>query len=109
LKASLFEVRPHFRPCISSLAVASWSESILAKTEGSQILSTYQAFWIGTVSTTPPIQNEQEKEVVRSILQEMNCIPLFLDAATTKAHYFGFCKQVLWRKLMADNKFRYQR
>ena len=28
---------------------ASWSESILAKTEGSQILDVYESFWVGTV------------------------------------------------------------
>jgi trehalose 6-phosphate synthase/phosphatase len=75
---------------------ASWSESILAKTEGSQILNIYQTFWIGTVTTHPPLQNEEDKEQVRKLLEDMNCIPLFLDPALRQAHYYGFCKQVLW-------------
>lgn len=75
---------------------ASWSESILAKSEGSQILSTYEAYWVGTVSTHPPLKTEQDKEAVRAILQEMHCIPLFLDPNMVKSHYYGFCKQVLW-------------
>lgn len=75
---------------------ASWSESILAKSEGSQILSTYEAYWVGTVSTHPPLKTEADKEAVRAILQEMHCIPLFLDPDMVKSHYYGFCKQVLW-------------
>ena len=75
---------------------ASWSESILAKTEGSQILSTYQAYWVGTVTTHPPLQNQQDKDAVRAILEEMNCIPIFLDQGFRHAHYYGVCKQVLW-------------
>lgn len=75
---------------------ASWSESILAKTEGSQILSTYEAYWVGTVTTHPPLKTEKDKEQVRKILEEMNCIPIFLEAQTLHSHYYGFCKQVLW-------------
>jgi trehalose 6-phosphate synthase/phosphatase len=75
---------------------ASWSESILAKTEGSQILSTYEAYWVGTVTTSPPLTNEKDKDEVRQILQEMNCIPIILDPEVRQAHYYGFCKQVLW-------------
>lgn len=75
---------------------ASWSESILAKTEGSQILSTYQAYWVGTVTTHPPLQTKEDVETVRSLLDDMKCIPIFLDATMRQSHYYGFCKQVLW-------------
>jgi trehalose 6-phosphate synthase/phosphatase len=75
---------------------ASWTESILAKTEGSQILSTYQAHWIGTVTTHPPLQTDKDRETVRAILEEMKCIPIFLDPEVRRLHYYGFCKQVLW-------------
>jgi trehalose 6-phosphate synthase/phosphatase len=75
---------------------ASWSESILAKTEGSQILATYQAYWVGTVTTHPPLENDEDRAAVKSLLSEMNCIPIFLDTADRQAHYYGFCKQVLW-------------
>lgn len=75
---------------------ASWTESILAKTEGSTILSIYEAFWLGTVTTHPPIQSDKDRETVRLLLEEMKCIPIFLDPAVRQAHYYGFCKQVLW-------------
>lgn len=75
---------------------ASWSESILAKTEGSQILASYDAHWIGTVTTHPPLRSEEDRKQVRAVLQKMNCTPLFLDPIVQQAHYYGFCKQVLW-------------
>jgi trehalose 6-phosphate synthase/phosphatase len=75
---------------------ASWSESLLSKTEGSQVCSTYQAHWVGTVTTHPPISREEDKQAVRELLESMNCFPLFLDAEMTNSMYYGFCKQVLW-------------
>lgn len=75
---------------------ASWSESILARTEGSQILSTYSAYWLGTVTTHPPLQTDADRETVLELLKKMNCIPIFLDPTMRQSHYYGFCKQVLW-------------
>ncbi|CAB9521106.1 trehalose-phosphate synthase [Seminavis robusta] len=75
---------------------ASWSESLMAKTEGSKVLSTYQGHWVGTVTTHPPITSEEDKAKVRAILAQMDCTPIFLDPAVRQAHYYGFCKQVLW-------------
>ena len=75
---------------------ASWSESILARTEGSQVVSQYQANWIGTVTTNPPITSEDDENAVRELLKTMDCIPLFLDENVRQAHYYGFCKQILW-------------
>jgi len=75
---------------------ASWSESLMAKTEGSQIVNQYHAHWVGTVSTHPPVQTEEDRQEVRELLASMNCTPLFLPDDMTQAHYYGFCKQVLW-------------
>eukprot|EP00548_Thalassiothrix_antarctica_P008912 CAMPEP_0194133568 /NCGR_PEP_ID=MMETSP0152-20130528/3683_1 /TAXON_ID=1049557 /ORGANISM="Thalassiothrix antarctica, Strain L6-D1" /LENGTH=1134 /DNA_ID=CAMNT_0038828897 /DNA_START=38 /DNA_END=3443 /DNA_ORIENTATION=+ len=75
---------------------ASWTDSLLAKTDGSQICSTYQAHWVGTVTTHPPITKEEDKQAVQLLLEGMNCYPLFLNSDMAEAHYFGFCKQVLW-------------
>ena len=75
---------------------ASWSESILAKTEGSQVVSQYEAHWIGTVTTHPPLASEQDRDEVRSVLAQLSCTPLFLDDSVRQAHYYGFCKQILW-------------
>jgi trehalose 6-phosphate synthase/phosphatase len=75
---------------------ASWCESLLAKTEGSTVVSDYQAHWVGTVTTHPPITREEDKQAVRELLESMSCYPLFLDKEMSNAHYYGFCKQVLW-------------
>ena len=75
---------------------ASWSESLMARTEGSRVLAAYSAHWVGTVTTHPPIASEDDKERVRAILAEMNCTPIFLEQSVRQAHYYGFCKQVLW-------------
>ena len=75
---------------------ASWSESLMAKTEGSRVVSTYNAHWVGTVSPHPPIQTQEDKNKVTELLSSMNCIPLFLDPTLAASHYNGFCKQVLW-------------
>jgi trehalose 6-phosphate synthase/phosphatase len=75
---------------------ATWSESLLAHKEGSKIVATYRAHWIGTVTPLPPITSEVEREAVRKVLAELNCTPIFLKQSTRQAHYYGFCKQVLW-------------
>lgn len=75
---------------------ATWSESLLARKEGSKIVATYRAHWIGTVTPHPPIVSEEDRNEVRKILAELNCTPIFLDPSTRQAHYYGFCKQVLW-------------
>mmetsp|Transcript_13808 Transcript_13808/g.23980 ORF Transcript_13808/g.23980 Transcript_13808/m.23980 type:complete len:932 (+) Transcript_13808:2-2797(+) len=75
---------------------ATWSESLLASKEGSNIVASYRAHWIGTVTPHPPILKEDDRQAVRAILAEMNCTPIFLNPSTRQAHYYGFCKQVLW-------------
>mmetsp|Transcript_1714 Transcript_1714/g.2524 ORF Transcript_1714/g.2524 Transcript_1714/m.2524 type:complete len:1280 (+) Transcript_1714:278-4117(+) len=75
---------------------ACWSESLLAKTEGSHILQYMDAHWIGTVSTNPHITDEKDKEAIRQVLAKMNCTPLFFDKDIQDAYYLGMCKQVLW-------------
>jgi trehalose 6-phosphate synthase/phosphatase len=51
---------------------------------------------VGTVTTLPPLQNDTDREIVRNLLEQMKCIPIFLDPAVRQSHYYGFCKQVLW-------------
>lgn len=75
---------------------ASWSESLLAKTEGSRVVSTYNSHWVGTVSPHPPIQTQEDKDKVTALLAKMDCIPVFLEPTLAASHYNGFCKQVLW-------------
>ena len=73
---------------------ATWSESLLASKEGSKIVATYRAHWIGTV--TANIESDQDKEQIIAALKELNCTPIFLDPTVQADHYYGFCKQVLW-------------
>jgi len=75
---------------------ASWSESILARTEGSSVLSAYDCYWVGTVTPHPPMESDQDQQAITRLLEGMHCIPIFLDPAVREAHYYGFCKQVLW-------------
>jgi len=75
---------------------ATWSESLLAQKEGSTIVAAYRAHWIGTVTPHPPIVNDEDRKEVRRVLAELNCTPIFLNPSTRQAHYYGFCKQVLW-------------
>ena len=75
---------------------ATWSESLLAKKEGSKIVSTYRAHWIGTITPRPPITDDEDREAVRQVLAKLNCTPIFIEQSTRQAHYYGFCKQVLW-------------
>jgi trehalose 6-phosphate synthase/phosphatase len=77
---------------------ASWSESLLAQKEGSKIVANYRAHWIGTI--TPKSANQsltpQDRQQIVSLLKDMECTPIFLDPQIQQAHYYGFCKQVLW-------------
>jgi trehalose 6-phosphate synthase/phosphatase len=75
---------------------ASWNESLLSKTEGSAVVSEYDASWVGTVTTRPPLSSDKDKQAVRELLENMNCYPIFLDSEIADNHYLGFCKQVLW-------------
>jgi hypothetical protein len=77
---------------------ACWAESLLAATEDSAVVRSLEAHWVGTVSVSShnPIQTEEDRLAVRSLLATMNCTPLFLDQHVQDAHYLGMCKQVLW-------------
>lgn len=73
---------------------ACWSESLLAATDGSNVVRQYDCHWIGTVSSQ--ISSEEDRDQVRSVLAEMDCTPIFFDKKVQDDHYFGMCKQVLW-------------
>lgn len=70
--------------------------STIHLTPHSNIVATYRAHWIGTVTPQPPITREEDKTQVRKVLADMQCTPIFLNPSTRQAHYYGFCKQVLW-------------
>lgn len=76
--------------------LATWAESLLAKTESSAVVKGYDAHWVGTITTNPPIATQADQDAVTAVLKSMRCIPLFIDEDTRNKHYYGFCKQVLW-------------
>ena len=73
---------------------AVWAESLLAATEGSDVVKEYDCHWVGTVSCSA--ESEEEKDEIREILAKLNCTPLFFDKQMKDDHYYGMCKQVLW-------------
>ena len=73
---------------------ATFSESLIAKTEQSGVSKSYITHWIGTVSSK--FQTDEEKDEVRNVLKPLNCTPLFLDKSLRDLFYYGMCKQVLW-------------
>jgi trehalose 6-phosphate synthase/phosphatase len=77
---------------------ACWSESLLAATEGSEIIQEYDAHWVGTVTSSSMglIQTDADRQAVTQVLNDMRCTPIFLEEGLHQAHYLGMCKQVLW-------------
>lgn len=88
---------------------ACWSESLIAKSTLDGVSSTRRTTWIGTVSNIAQdlLQDPQEREAIRRILAEMDCLPVFFDhdeggtdgggeGGVLDNMYLGFCKQVLW-------------
>ncbi|KAL0080774.1 glycosyltransferase family 20-domain-containing protein [Phycomyces blakesleeanus] len=52
---------------------------------------------VTNIQTTPIISlDEKEKQSLIYELQNLNCIPLFLDSDSVFGHYDGYCKTMLW-------------
>jgi len=75
---------------------ACWAESLLSKTANSSFVSSYDAHWVGTVTTNSPIVDEADQQALQSLLATMDCTALFFNESVRDAHYKGYCKQVLW-------------
>ena len=60
------------------------------------IASTMETFWLGTVAVPGDAPTPAEQAQLEAALQAMNCVPVFLDAATARRMYHGFCKTVMW-------------
>ena len=87
---------------------ACWSESLIAKSRKEGVSLLRKTTWIGTVSNIPLplLQDPNEREAIRKVLEGMNCIPVFFDESPSSNDkskeslrdrmYLGFCKQVLW-------------
>ena len=100
-KPRIFIVCYHLPVIVSKNATtgewqACWAESLLAKTANSSFVSAYDPHWVGTVTTNSPVEDEADKQALRTLLASMDCTVLFIDDSVRDAHYKGFCKQVLW-------------
>jgi trehalose 6-phosphate synthase/phosphatase len=72
-----------------------WAESLIAKSKNS-VSTSVQTFWYGTVDISGQELSAFEETELRSILEEMNCYPIFIDREVTLNAYLGYCKQILW-------------
>eukprot|EP01031_Cornospumella_fuschlensis_P039914 gene39914-48601_t len=73
----------------------TWSESLIAKTEGS-VSQSLKTIWIGTISVSARDLSSHERDCLLSLLHSMDCIPIFLDDQVASDMYYGFCKTVMW-------------
>lgn len=63
---------------------------------GLQSLSV-KALWIGILPTDIEVTNRDEQDQIsEQLLNEFNCVPVFLPQSTLSKFYQGFCKGTLW-------------
>lgn len=86
-----------FRDSTTGKWIATWGESLIARTDGS-VANDIATHWIGTLfaATDENTFNAHEYEPLRSVLKPLNCTPVFFPDSTRDQAYFGYCKQVLW-------------
>jgi trehalose 6-phosphate synthase/phosphatase len=74
---------------------AQWDDEALLAPKGGMVraLRSVRVKWIGVCPV--PVPHEDEEAVTR-LLESMNCIPVFLPAATQSEFYEGYCRDTLW-------------
>jgi len=73
----------------------SWAESLIAKSVKS-VSEEIDVVWLGTCKVPEPKPTDEEMEALLVILDEKNCIPIFIDPGLASLHYRGYCKHILW-------------
>ena len=73
----------------------AWSESLIAKSKDS-VSTTREVVWYGTVTVSGDPLTKDEENILRTILQKINCHPIFIAKELTDDAYLGFCKMILW-------------
>ncbi|GJS42726.1 probable alpha,alpha-trehalose-phosphate synthase [UDP-forming] 7 [Tanacetum coccineum] len=74
-----------------------WDESSLymhIKREVAELPATVEVFYVGSLKAQvgPALQDH----VSATLLENFNCVPVFLTPELSSNHYDGFCKQFLW-------------
>lgn len=80
----------------SSPFIATWAESLIAKSSDNSISHSFDTFWMGTVSVPGDEPTAEEMTYLFKILADINCIPIFLDPVVANKAYNGFCKSIMW-------------
>lgn len=52
--------------------------------------------WIGIINTEEPIPPKERDAVSKTLLDDFNCVPVFLQQDIRTNFYQGFCKGTLW-------------
>lgn len=73
----------------------TWSDSLISRSADSSVSMSLQTTWIGTVSVAESELAPAERAFLLQTLEDMHCIPVFLDADVAADAYFGFCKTVM--------------
>ena len=74
---------------------ASWNDSLISRSDDS-VASEVSTMWIGTVTCRGRLLTEADKLAIRTVLQPMNCVPIFASQDLVDRAYLGYCKQQLW-------------
>jgi len=73
----------------------SWAESLIAKSDKS-VSEDINVVWLGTCRVPDPKPSDEEMKALLAILDEIHCIPIFMDPTLASLHYRGYCKHILW-------------
>mmetsp|Transcript_27073 Transcript_27073/g.72919 ORF Transcript_27073/g.72919 Transcript_27073/m.72919 type:complete len:1138 (+) Transcript_27073:380-3793(+) len=74
---------------------AKFNESLIARSEDSVADLGLETRWIGTVQIGDEASDET-KEKVTTVLEAMNCHPIFVTTDMIEKAYIGYCKGILW-------------
>jgi len=88
--------------------IVTWNtDNFCSKTEDS-VANDHDTTWIGAITHNVLLPSfsgdsrrlnnlsEADRVSLRQVLDEMNCIPIFLEEDTALKGYLGFCKRIAW-------------
>ncbi|KAA8497702.1 Alpha,alpha-trehalose-phosphate synthase UDP-forming 5 [Porphyridium purpureum] len=55
-----------------------------------------RVLWVGIINSDEEVRPEEREQVSATLLEEFNCVPVFIPRQTLVEFYQGFCKGVLW-------------
>jgi trehalose 6-phosphate synthase/phosphatase len=72
----------------------NWSDSLIAKSSKDSVSGSLPTYWMGTCKVPGAKPTEAEMAFLLKVLEDMYCLPIFLEASMAEAAYNGYCKQV---------------